>query len=291
MFRKMINKPLSAKQGVVYLRWAAFGVFLGRAWQFLIWDAPFRTLFWDESFMGPLVRLFGSDWSDYLERVASDQNIGKLIVACGLVFLVCAIAVWILPRFSKGLIPLTIVGVGLLLFLTFLYWKEHFFIVAQLMEHTLQWSAPLFLLYYLKNEKSSKTVLLLLKLAVALTFVGHGLFALGAYPVPGHFTVMVVKILGLSQPQALQFLFWAGVLDMIIGVGVFLPFKWSKWIIAYAVFWGVATTSARIWSHFHIDHLEFVFWRWAPETLFRFPHFLMPLVLFMELRSKQFPHV
>lgn len=231
--------------------------------------------------MGPLARILGYDWSTYLNELASDSRVGELVTISGIIFLCCAAAVWILPKWKKALVPLIGLGVLQLLFLSFLYWKEHFFIIAQFIEYTLQWTTPLFLLYFIKHKEASPTIVLLLKIAVALTFIGHGLYALGLFfPVPGNFTVMTVQILGVGQEQALQFLFWAGVLDMIVGVGVFLPHKWSKWIILYAVLWGLATTAARIWAHFYIDNLEFVFWRWVPETLFRFPHFLMPFLLF-----------
>ncbi len=267
------------------LQLSAFGVFLGRGWQFLLWDAPYRTLFWDESVMGPVVRFFGGSWSGYLESVGSDASVERGVIISGVMLLLAAVAVWLLPFYHKWARPFIVAGMVILTFLFLLYWKGNFFIIAQLMEHTLQWSAPLFLLAVLKEGKLTPNGLLLLKIAVALTFVGHGLFALGVFPIPGHFTVMVVQTLGVSQEQAVQFLFLAGILDMVIGLGIFLPFQFSKWIIAYAIFWGVATTSARIWAHFYIDNLEFVFWRWAPETLFRLPHFLMPLTVFLRLNT------
>ncbi len=262
---------------------AASAVFLGRAWQFIIWDAPFRAFFWDESLMKGLVKFFGFSWSYYLENVATDKIIGNTIIACGIVLLFCALGVWILPRIKKMIKLLIIVGVFILLFLTFLLWKEHFFLFAQLIEYTLQWSTPLFLLYFFGKKEFSDRSIFLLKLAIALTFVGHGLYALGVYPIPGNFMVFVVRILGVSNEGAVQFLFWAGVLDMIVGIGVFLPWKWSKWIILYAVAWGLATTAARIWAHFFWEDIGFVFWRWMPETLFRFPHFIVPTCLWMIL--------
>lgn len=250
------------KQQLLLLKIAASAVFLGRGWQFLLWDAPYRSFFWDESLMGPVARSLGYDWSIYLNELATDGNIGKLVVVSGIIFLLCAVAVWILPRWKPGLFPLILLGVFQLLFLSFLYWKEHFYILAQLIEYSLQWSTPLFLLYVIKKGATSSKMFFLLKVAVALTFVGHGLYALGVFfPVPANFTVMTVQILGVSQEQALQFLFWAGMLDMVVGVGVFLPAKWAQWIVLYAVFWGLATTAARIWAHFYIDNLEFVFWR------------------------------
>ncbi len=229
--------------------------------------------------MGPVVRFFGSSWSEYLETAGSDASIEKLVIISGIMLLLAAVAVWLLPFYRKWTRPLIVAGIVILAFLFFLYWKGNFFIIAQLMEHALQWSAPLFLLAVVKERKLMPAGLFFLKIAVALTFVGHGLFALGVFPIPGHFTVMVVQILGVNQEQAVQFLFLAGVLDVVIGLGIFLPFKYSQWIIAYAIFWGVATSSARIWAHFYVDNLEFVFWRWVPETLFRLPHFLMPMVV------------
>ena len=274
------------KRNLLILQLACSAVFLGRGWQFILWDAPYRAFFWDESIMGPVARLFGFNWSEYLNSFASDQSISQFIVVSGIIFVLCAMAVWILPKWKKVLVPLIALGVIQLLFLSFLYWKEQFFIIAQFIEYALQWSTPLFLLYFIKKTAVSSRMLIALKIAIALTFVGHGLYALGLFfPVPGHFTAMVIQILGVSQEQSAQLLFWAGVLDMIIGIGIFLPYRWSKWIIIYAIFWGLATTAARIWAHFYIDNLEFVFWRWVPEALFRFPHFMMPYFLYLALKK------
>jgi hypothetical protein len=268
------------KQKIFLLKIAASAVFLGRGWQYLLWDAPYRSFFWDESIMGPVASWLGYDWSAYLNEVATDSHIGNLVIASGCIFLCCALAVWILPRWKKIFSPLIILGVLQMLFLTFLYWKEHFFIIAQLIEYSLQWSTPLFLLYWIKKRNTPSKMFFWLKVAIALTFVGHGLYALGLFfPVPANFTVMTVKILGVNQDQAFQFLFWAGVLDMVVGLGIFLPFKWARWVLLYAVLWGLATTAARIWAHFYLENLEFVFWRWVPEALFRVPHFLMPYFL------------
>ena len=109
------------RRNLLLLQLASSAVFLGRGWQFILWDAPYRAFFWDEPIMGPVAGLFGFTWSEYLNSVATDQAISQLIVFSGIIFVLCAIAVWILPKWKKVLVPLIILGVIQLLFLSFLY--------------------------------------------------------------------------------------------------------------------------------------------------------------------------
>ena len=74
---KALTSRINNHSILVLIKIAASAVFLGRAWQFIIWDAPFRAFFWDESLMKGLVNSLGLSWSYYLENIASDTIIGK----------------------------------------------------------------------------------------------------------------------------------------------------------------------------------------------------------------------
>jgi hypothetical protein len=168
------------KQKIFLLKIAASAVFLGRGWQYLLWDAPYRSFFWDESIMGPVASWLGYDWSAYLNEVATDSHIGNLVIASGCIFLCCALAVWILPRWKKIFSPLIILGVLQMLFLTFLYWKEHFFIIAQLIEYSLQWSTPLFFIVLDKKKEYPFQNVFLAQSGYCLDFCGAWFVCAGA---------------------------------------------------------------------------------------------------------------
>ena len=68
-------------------------------------------------------------------------------------------------------------------------------------------------------------MILIMKVAIAVTFISHGLYALNYYPRPGHFTEMVMDILGVKEATAILFLNVAGILDFVIAVGIFIKGK------------------------------------------------------------------
>jgi hypothetical protein len=186
--------------------------------------------------------------------------------------------VWLLPRWKKLLFPLIILGVLQLLFLTFLYWKEHFFIIAQLIEYSLQWSTPLFLLYWIIKGETASRMFFWLKLAIALTFVGHGFYALGWHPRPAHFLTMMMWLPGVTEARAADLLWIAGVLDLVVAVLIFLP-RVRLPALAYAAAWGLITALARVLTHLTPAEDAYGLIPWAFETLVRLPHGLLPLLL------------
>ncbi len=118
---------------------ATIGVFLGRAWQHWRWDAPYRTLLWDEYWMSPIVSgLLSWNWMEYVQSPAVDQFIQGSIRVTGLLYLLCGMAALFikkLPRFSRILLWL---GAVSLILLALLYCKERFFSVGQFFEYSLQ---------------------------------------------------------------------------------------------------------------------------------------------------------
>lgn len=264
------------------LQLSACAVFLGRAWQHLYWDAPFRALLWDESLLRGIVEnVFGWSWQWYVGSPEMDAAIQWLIRGVGGLYLLAAIAVYWrrrAPGISKTLI---FVGGLNLIFLAFLETKAHFFYPAQFFEYSLQFSSPFFLLAYRRREVWSSGLILAMKAAIALTFISHGLFAVGYYPRPGYFVEMVMKILSLDQDAAVVLLNAAGILDFMTAAAIFLPRRVAQWALAYMIFWGFATTMARIAAHFYPELWTYTLSRWVHESFFRFPHFLIPALVWL----------
>ncbi len=280
----MTNSIPNSKRFFLIIQLATVSVFLGRAWQHWRWDAPFRTLLWDEQWMSPIISgLFGWNWIEYIQNPAVDQFIQGSIRGVGVLYFLCALAalgIKKLPRISRIVLWM---GAFSLILLALLYCKERFFSVGQFFEYSLQCGSPLLLIYLSKKASPSKNLLLAVKLAIAATFTAHGLYALGYYPRPVHFMEMTMNILGVGEESAILFLNAAGVLDLIISFGIFLPWRWAKYCLGYAVFWGLATTVARVWAYFNWEWLGAILEQWLHESVMRFPHFLIPLAVLLYL--------
>ncbi len=264
------------------MRLAVIGVFAGRAWQHLYWDAPYRALLWDERWFGWFVEgVLGYDWHTWVTSAAIDAGFQQFIKGLGVFYLLCVLAAIFIervPRLARGILW---VGGFSLVFLAFLYTKEHFFIPAQFFEYSLQFGCPFFFVALYRRQRVGRGLLNAIKVATALTFICHGLFALGLYPTPGYFVDMVMRILGIGEPAAVVFLRVAGVLDLLLAVLLFLPAHWAIPALAYAVFWGLATTVARVWAYIDAEALTGSLAQWAHESVMRVPHFIIPLFLLL----------
>lgn len=272
------------------LQISVLSVFLGRAWQHLYWDAPYRTIFWDENWMrGPVSLFLDMEWGEYVRAPWVDEAIENLVQGTGVFYLLCALAALLITRFFKICRWLLVLGGISLIVLAFLYMKERFYWWPQFFEYALQWGSPFILLTYYRRD-ASPGFQFWTKVAIALTFTCHGLFAMGLYPTPGYFIEMVMNILGLSQANAILFLKIAGVLDIIISVLLFLPWRWAVLSgLGYAIFWGGATTIARVWAYGLFLNWEQVLTQWLHESVMRIPHFMIPLFLFLIVWGQRHP--
>lgn len=266
---------------------ATICVFLGRAWQHLVWDAPFRTLLWDENWMSGIVEgIFNTSWNDYITSPEVDAGVQTAIKSFGVFYLICAVMAIFIKKWKRIASAFMFLGSLALIFLALLYCKERFFSVGQFLEYSLQFSSPILLYLCVKQASIRPSLIFWMKVAIAFTFVCHGLYAIGYYPRPGYFTEMTMLILGVSENTAISFLKVAGILDFIIGVGIFLPNKIAKWIMLYAVIWGGLTTLARVVAYVEMDYLWETANQWVFESVYRVPHFAIPLAVWYYLKIK-----
>ncbi len=143
------------------------------------------------------------------------------------------------------------------------------------------------MLSFISYQWIQQNLLFILKLLIALTFLGHGLYAIGYYPVPGYFVDMVIRIFKCSESVARFFLFIAGVLDIVIAVGLFLPNKTVvKHCLIWAVIWGFSTAIARVLGNFYSDFILHSLHQTVYEMLYRLPHGLFPLLALFLLNTK-----
>lgn len=156
------------------------------------------------------------------------------------------------------------------------------FLPHQFIEHTLMMVTPLLYLGGLKYGMSK--INNFMRMAVALTFVGHGVFAVSWGAIPSHFAGMTNYILGLEGDSIKVFLMIMGLFDFLASFLLFTR-KVQTPALLYMVVWGVLTSMARFIYGFESDVL-----RGLLGTLYRFPHFIVPLMLLMNYYSKRLSH-
>ncbi|MFL1896702.1 hypothetical protein ACJRPK_13425 [Aquimarina sp. 2-A2] len=264
------------------LHLSVFLIFIGRAYQHLFWDAPYRTFFWDEALLKPIVEgLFNRSWQEYVTDLETDTLITTIIRINGYLYLSAAMATLAFLKYKQKLFTAIIfLGGCSLVLLSILLTKEKFYHTAQFFEHSIQFGLPFILLYYRSKSVNEKTFFLLLKLSIAITFFSHGLYAFGFYPVPGTFVDMVIQILGTDETMSVNLLYIAGILDFVIAILIFVP-KTALYALLYAVVWGILTAMARI-----IASIDFIFF-WQSlhqnlyETVYRIPHGIVPFIAYI----------
>jgi len=260
-------------------------VFAGRAWQHIFWDIPIRALAWDEELLKtPIETLTGMTWQQYVTSMTTDAWLQGIAQGLGYLCVACAVAVWLVRPDRKWAGTLLKIGGGYLVLLFLLYWKERFQSAGMFVEHTLQWAAPFILVYAVFYQKNSPSFRFWIKVAIALTFIGHGLYAFGYYPVPGNFVEMMVGVFGLSDQAALWWLKVAGIVDFIVAVALFVP-RLARPALVYCIVWGTLTALARIVANFSFELPFESLHQWLHEVIFRLPHGGIPLLLFFLLKK------
>lgn len=115
-----------------------------------------------------------------------------------------------------------------------------------------------------------------LRFAVALTFAGHGSFAIGIFPPSPSWFEMVGNVLSMEGDAAEIFLLVVGVLDLVAALLILLPVRRAAMVgLVYCIVWGLATAAAR--------PLAFGPDPWLAECLIRLPHGLVPLALLVAI--------
>jgi len=268
---------------LLILRLSAFFVFFGRGWEHLITGAPFRVVLWDQSLMeGLITTLTGLSWSEYASSSTYNFIVDASIKITGLFYIICSVVSLMIKEKHKALGQLLITGSILLALLSLLFYKTKFFQFAQLIEYSCQMFSPLFLYVILFYKVNLSKFNVALKIAIALTFAGHGLYALGIYVTPGMWIDMAlscINFIGLypSVEQVQHIIYWAGILDMVVAVGIFLPKKWSAPFLTWALVWGLVTALSRVVGFMNIDASWHTLIQWMPQTIIRLPHALIPL--------------
>jgi hypothetical protein len=149
-------------------------------------------------------------------------------------------------------------------------------------EYAIVMAAP-FLLWYMFNNSKAVLHTTSLQVVILLTFCAHGLFAIG-YPLktPASFVDMIIHTTGVKEATARQMLLLAGVLDFAVSLCLFAVPTGSRFkqiCLAYLAAWGLLTALGRILGNYYPDLGWYNLRQFIPETLYRLPHFFIPLLL------------
>jgi hypothetical protein len=255
-----------------------------------VWLIATERLSWypltgnEDLFSGLVLLLTGKRWDAYLDSPYYEAWPRALLLASVGILVSGLLLSWLKPyavRLSGALLMLS----GLVIFsLILLQSFDRGFAGIRMMEHSLQWSAVFVLMLTTRGEALGGPLRWLMRICCALTFAGHGLFAMNVLPVPVHFVDMTMQILSLSEEQARQFLWLAGALDILAAILIWLPGRWRKAGLYYMVVWGLLTTLARYAANVNLSLPWWpqAFIHWTPEVLIRVVHFMIPLVLLQE---------
>ena len=262
---------------------AAAAVLCGRGYEYVCWGGRLRVALWDQDLFSPVASaLFGS-WETYAADLRVDAAIAVLEQGIGAFLLLAGVfACTLLRNRPRRLAAVLLPAVALLTLDAVLRTRDHFWQLAQLCEFALQVGTPLLALAYVRGSVSRTRLLQVGCALTGVTFVAHGLYAAGVYPVPGHFVDMTIALTGLSEAGARSFLLAAGWADFAVGVA--LLFRATRRpALAYACGWGLLTALARVVYGFDVSAPLLSLHAWAFETVVRLPHGLVPALLIVLL--------
>ncbi|MCP4441822.1 MAG: hypothetical protein GY810_23190 [Aureispira sp.] len=276
-----MNRAFSHKE-ILLLQILTITIFIGRAWQGIFWDLPLRSLLWDQNLMQGIVEsIYNGSWHEYVTDPKVDTFINNLGVTFGVFWAICASIILVLKPNRKWLrIPIYI-GAALLIGLAFLYWKSKYYALGQLFEYSIQISTPILLVYAVLGGFNSHKFRGALKVIIAISFICHGLYAYGYYPVPGPWLQWCLDVFMLpTESSAYTFLYLMGILDFLAAILIFFrpTFNIAIW---YCIIWGTMTALARIVANFYIDAPLYSLHQWGYETMFRLVHGGLPFFLWL----------
>ena len=244
------SRSFSPKKILIY---STLSLLLGKAWQHIFWDLPF--------------------WIDHFTTFS------------GIVFSISFTLLFFYKRKTAFLKWMLKISGVILITLSIFLWREKNFQIGQLIEHCSQVISPFLLIFILFRQANFNHLILPIKIAIALTFIGHGLYAFGYHPQPDHYVDMVLNIFPFSESTAKSFLKVAGSLDFLVAILIFVPSTF-RFVIWYIFIWALLTSLARIVANLDTDLLLTSLHRWLFEVLVRVPHFGLALALIVNNKNK-----
>jgi hypothetical protein len=221
------------------------------------------------------------------EHKVFNENLSHFISSCIFFLFFCLFFyTLIINNFKTIHLSLYLIAVALILIESLILFKKSGFLPEQLIEHALKIMLPLIGVFVLNRGELTTKTLVVLKILIACTFLGHGVYALGVHYIPRNFMSMTTTILCLDKTNAENFLFLIGILDILAAIGIFFKGIAQKSAFIYMILWGLITAFARIiyGSLISTDSIEFLYY--VSNAIYRIPNGLIPLFLFNEINKR-----
>ncbi|WP_404309053.1 hypothetical protein [Neorhodopirellula lusitana] len=262
---------------ILILRAAAFLCFAGWTWVHYYWEAPYGILLWQDATF-EFASEQGVSWDEFIGTGTNDGWLQTWVSR--ITWLYFAFTIMTVTVRSKSYLQMAalIGGSGLLTVLSYAKYVASQRQLPMFLEHGGQMLAPILLVTALLFGARHRATLVVAMVALVMTFVGHGCYAVGWWPTPGNFYGMISLSLGVQYETANVMLGVFGILDFIVCIAIFLPYV-RRWAIWYAVVWGFLTAVARPVAGMSMSLNYWGADQYIHEAVLRAPHFLIPLYL------------
>ena len=273
------------------LRWSAFTLVFSRGLLYIIFDSPYRSLLWNEDLFGPIVNMTGMTWRDYANSSDSWISIWENLVGSFLVFS-SFLFLTIHKNSHKAFLFCLHLSGAILLFHIFLHYLGHNHELPIIPEYMVQGLTPWIFLAYLpfmpdKNKKQwlqpSSSVYFWTKAAIALCFLGHGLYAFGIPYQPASFVRLMSKCLFVEYETAAGLVMCVGLTDIVLAVLIYVK-PLEKIALGHIAYWGFATALSRVLAYVIIPGNLSNLNPWFLESSVRIVHGSLPLFLLFLLK-------
>lgn len=277
------------------LRMGAVLMFIARGYEYIRWGGPYRDIFYHpQGFGGWFSELMNVPLHELLSDPFYENLLNYFSDIVGVLYLGTAFLIGFSNRFVK---PFVVVS-SVLLFVHYfgLYYHKNLDQIGIVLEHAAQFIIP-WAYIWMKNEKTSLAIWSSV-IATSITFLAHGLYAMGYYPQPGHFVDMMIIGFGMTEDVARESLTHIGYVDLFFAfVVLFTPFFYDKKVgrsvvminLWYGVVWGGLTAFARVYTSYTPGMTAHWLDQHLFQTIVRMPHMLLPLyiLLYYELGLKR----
>jgi len=257
--------------------------FIGWTWVHFYWEGPYGVLIWQDATY-ELAERWGIDWDEFVGTGADDGLVQKWLARIAWMYAACTVAALIAGResFVRSRLAATVMigGAGLLVILSYAKYVAAQRQLPMFIEYGGQMLMPVVFVLALTVGVRHRVTVATAMIAMMMTFAGHGAYALNLWPTPATFHAMISITTGAEYETTQTILLIAGILDIVVCVGIFVP--WTRRASAlYAAVWGLMTAIARplagmSWGLNYWGADQFLH-----ETILRAPHFLIPLYLFL----------
>lgn len=231
--------------------------------------------------------LLSNGWYHFLGkpsyRFLFNQNSSEVTTFCGITLIIFGILAIFWSKQKTKLTYLFVIP-SLILFINSLgsFVKSNY-VFEQIVEHFSQFGLPILFILVFSIPVNYNKLVKWTTVILSLTFIGHGLFAVGLHYQPSNFMNMTMAILKIDFQSSTIFLVIMGLLDFIFAIGIF--FKATQKIsLFYMIIWGLLTALAR--TVFVYNSTPEVILEYIPQTLLRLPNSILPLMLLLYYKLK-----